>query len=204
MPQVRKEHIQQQIVDAAARVFARDGYSGAGIAAIAEAAGVSAGNVYRYYDGKDALFEAVVPDAFVHRFRTLLRRRMTALAGVSDVATLGPKAAWRAASEEFLAFAIEHRLQVVVLLGRAEGTRLEGFGERIVGEMVRLTIAHFRALRPGLKVTGSMRFNLDRIYRSHVATTVETLSRFDDEATIRAAVAEYGKYHLAGLKHFFA
>lgn len=47
-----------QILDGAARVFARDGYEGASMSRIAAEAGVSKGTLYNYFAGKAELFSA--------------------------------------------------------------------------------------------------------------------------------------------------
>jgi AcrR family transcriptional regulator len=51
-----------QLLDAAERVFARDGFRGASIAAIAEEAGYSHGAVYSNFNGKDDLFLVLVEE----------------------------------------------------------------------------------------------------------------------------------------------
>ncbi|WP_437731139.1 TetR/AcrR family transcriptional regulator [Sorangium sp. So ce1335] len=204
MAQVLKDDVQQSIAAAALTVFAQKGYESATMAEIARAAGVSTGNIYRYYANKDALFYAVVDDGFVRAFALLLRRRVKALDGVDDIRTLPPTAAYHLASEELLRFCIENRLRVVILLGRAGGSRYARFADETAGRLVELAIEHFRALDPCLQVTEATRFNLDQIYRSLVGTMVSTLARFDDEAAIREAVDGYARYHLAGLKSFFA
>ncbi|TQF00889.1 MAG: TetR/AcrR family transcriptional regulator [Spiribacter salinus] len=43
------------ILDAAARVFAQQGFDRASMSALAEEAGISKANIYHYYSGKDAL-----------------------------------------------------------------------------------------------------------------------------------------------------
>ncbi len=58
----------QQIMDAAAKVFAADGYSKAGMAAIAAAAGISKGNIYHYYKNKEDLLYAIL-DAYLSALR---------------------------------------------------------------------------------------------------------------------------------------
>jgi AcrR family transcriptional regulator len=204
MAQYLKDDVQESIARAALATFATKGYASATVAEIARAAAVSTGNVYRYYENKEVLFHTVVPDDFVQTLTSLLRKRVKALAGVDDVRTLDAKAPYRIASEELLRFCIDNRLRVVVLLGRAHGSRLEGFAEETVQELIRLAIAHFRTLQPGLRLTEAMRFNLTQIYRSFVGTMVETLARFEDEPVIREVLAGFGKYHLVGLKSFFA
>ncbi|MCV2893364.1 TetR/AcrR family transcriptional regulator [Lentibacter sp. XHP0401] len=52
-----KDHAakQEAILEAAARVFASEGFDRASMAALAREAGISKANIYHYYDSKDAL-----------------------------------------------------------------------------------------------------------------------------------------------------
>jgi AcrR family transcriptional regulator len=204
MPQVLKDDVRRRLIDTALAVFAARGYAGATMGDIAAAAGISTGNVYRYFPGKQELFDAAVPPAFVRSFRSLLRRRVRALDGVRDVAELAPGAPYHLASAELLRFCIDHQLGVIVLLARAEGSRYERFAEHTVDDLVRLAIAHFAALDPSLEVSWMMRWSLSEIYRAFVRVLVRILERFETEPAIRQAVDAYTRYHLAGLKSFFA
>ncbi|MFI4902715.1 MAG: TetR/AcrR family transcriptional regulator [Burkholderiales bacterium] len=57
--QARSQQTVEAILDAAARVFGRDGYAGATTNRIADVAGVSIGSVYQYFPNKDALVVAL-------------------------------------------------------------------------------------------------------------------------------------------------
>ncbi|MFF7211971.1 TetR/AcrR family transcriptional regulator [Streptomyces sp. NPDC008238] len=62
MPKVSEEHLRarrEQILDAAARCFARSGFHRTTIQDIAAEAGASAGLVYRYFTDKDAMVVAI-------------------------------------------------------------------------------------------------------------------------------------------------
>ena len=61
----KREARYQQLLQAALRVFARDGIDGASVADIAEAAGVAKGSVYLYFDSKEALAGDLVRYLFV-------------------------------------------------------------------------------------------------------------------------------------------
>ncbi len=56
----RKERTKSELVDAARAVFLRRGFHGASLDEIAEEAGYTKGAVYSNFDGKDALFLAVL------------------------------------------------------------------------------------------------------------------------------------------------
>src|SRR2546421_9201477 len=65
MPKVSEEHLEarrQQIVDAALACFARDGFHRATMQDICREAELSPGAIYRYFDGKDAIIEAIADE----------------------------------------------------------------------------------------------------------------------------------------------
>jgi AcrR family transcriptional regulator len=49
----------EQILEAAVKVFARRGFGNATVAEIAEEAGVAAGTIYNYFEGKEELFMSI-------------------------------------------------------------------------------------------------------------------------------------------------
>ncbi|UKS25941.1 TetR/AcrR family transcriptional regulator [Paenibacillus sp. HWE-109] len=64
MVQVLKEELRQAILRAAEDEFMQHGYAAASVLHIAKKVGVSVGNLYRYYAGKEALFDSVVNPVF--------------------------------------------------------------------------------------------------------------------------------------------
>lgn len=197
MPQYLKEEVRKEIARAALETFAADGYAGARIPDIAARAGVSTGNIYRYFKNKDELFYAVVDEPFAATFLRVLRRRVRALQAVRDPVQ-PDEAAWRAA-DELLAFWIENRLKVVVILSRAQGSRYEDFPGRIVHELARLTTAHY-CRRAGAEALDPNRvFVLERVFENTLAMIVAILLSTDDAAVIRARFTSFWRYQLAGL-----
>lgn len=199
MAQVLKPEVKSAIAEAALRVFAREGFAQATMAMIAHEAGISAGNVYRYYAGKDVLFEEVVPAAWVRRFRALLRARVLAARGHGDARSLARDEVYARAAEAIVEHTISHRLRTIIVLGRAEGTRYARVRQSVIEELTSLAEAHARAVRGPVGDPELLRFTLARVYEGFVATHVAALERFDDPARIRAAVITYGAYHLPGL-----
>jgi AcrR family transcriptional regulator len=62
----KREARYRQLLQAALKVFARDGIDGASVADIAEAAGVAKGSVYLYFDSKEALAGDLVRHIFTY------------------------------------------------------------------------------------------------------------------------------------------
>jgi TetR/AcrR family transcriptional regulator, transcriptional repressor of aconitase len=65
MPKVTQEHLdarRAEILDGARRAFAQYGYSGATVARLEEATGLSRGAIFHYFAGKKDLFAAVSAD----------------------------------------------------------------------------------------------------------------------------------------------
>jgi AcrR family transcriptional regulator len=62
--QILKQDTKDKIRLEAKRAFLANGYRKASMRAIAEASGITAGNIYRYYENKEALFSSVIRDAY--------------------------------------------------------------------------------------------------------------------------------------------
>jgi len=75
--------VRERILDAASKVFAAEGFAGATIDAIGQAAGFTKGAVYSNFDSKDELFLALLDREFELRGAQIV----TALEGGSDITT---------------------------------------------------------------------------------------------------------------------
>jgi AcrR family transcriptional regulator len=194
MPQVLKDDVRVRIEAAALEVFAARGYARATMTAIAERAGVGTASTYRYHAGKRALFDAVVPREIARDFEALLDRRVHALArrmraGRRGGADLG---------DELLRFWMAHRLAVVILLDRADGTSYAGFGARFVERLVDATMGAPGGGRP----PRAARFVLARIFDSTRRTLAAILEAHADEDGLRQAIEAFWSYQIPGLEGF--
>jgi AcrR family transcriptional regulator len=107
-----RQRKQQEILACAARVFARNGFPGTDMQAIADDAGVAKGTLYLYFDGKEELFLAAVDQGM-----TCLRTAVDdAVEGLADPLEVIEKAIFA-----YLRFFKEHPEQVeLLILERAE------------------------------------------------------------------------------------
>ena len=199
MPQVLKEEVRTRILGSALQEFASRGYLGATMGGIAGRADVGTASLYRYYDSKDALFVAVVTPALAERFESLLERRVRALAK----RVLGGGAPGEDdRGGELLDFWIANRLAVVVLLDRAEGTAYAHYGQRFVDHLVSETLTQIRAARPGVRIGGTSRFVLERIFENTRRMLASILEQHDEPRALSEAIEAFWSYQIPGLRGF--
>lgn len=202
MPQTLKTSVRTRILAAAAEAFAREGFAAARLTDIAAEAGVSTGNLYRYYPNKAALFDAVVPRDVAARLLRLMRARVRELGTLAEWRSATAPGSARAAA--LLDFWIEHRLAVVILLAGARGSALAHVRPLIVRELTRLADAYV-ASRPGGEGASSVpRVVLVQLFSSTLDMIVAILRAHDDAAEIRTAFAAFWRYQLAGLEALLA
>lgn len=79
----KAEATRQSILDAAARIFRRDGYSGARLSDIAAEIGMKAGSLYYHFGSREALVEAVL-EVGTQRTHARLVERLAALGEGGD------------------------------------------------------------------------------------------------------------------------
>lgn len=61
MAQFKKDEVRSKILDAARELFIRTGVEETRISDVARMAGISVGNLYRYFEGKEQLVDAICP-----------------------------------------------------------------------------------------------------------------------------------------------
>ncbi|MCK6552045.1 TetR/AcrR family transcriptional regulator [Myxococcota bacterium] len=201
MAQVLKEEVRARILDAALEIFAARGFVGATMGQIAERASLATGALYRYYPGKQELFDAVITPELAREHERLLEGSVRSM---SFIASGAPAPAAAPGAEVLLRFWVEHRLAVVVLLDRAEGTAYQDHGARFVEQLVKLTIAELREAHPGVRIGAPVKAVLTRIFESTRRTIAALLEENDTEESLRTAIAAFRSYQVAGLRGFVA
>lgn len=200
MAQTLKPEIASRILSAAEHVFAECGYEKATMAAIAERADLSTGNAYRYFAGKDALFDALISDDFAAELLKLVRQRVESLARAPSLTALD--AAAQADAEALLQFFCAQRLRVITLLDRAAGSRHAGFQERFIQSLLGPTRARLKADLGAARLPDTVETVLHSVFRNTVQSLVHILAAYADEAKIREAFSAFWSYQLAGLAGF--
>lgn len=101
--QYLKDNVRQKIYNAAVAEFKASGYQDASIRNIAKNAGISLGNIYRYYENKEALYLAIV-QPLMESVREFAKERY--FAAGDDLHSV---------SEKLSDFMVEHDDEIVIL-----------------------------------------------------------------------------------------
>ncbi|TDV40392.1 TetR/AcrR family transcriptional regulator [Actinophytocola oryzae] len=149
MPKVSAEHLanrRRQILDAAAKCFADNGFHRTSMQDIVKGSGLSAGLIYRYFTGKDDMIAAIVEE---------WQTRRTATLGAADLDTgfldlLRTIAGEESAQERNLSMQAwaetvrEPRIRALARQGVDDTVR--AFGDTVPESVVRVGIAIYQGL----------------------------------------------------------
>jgi AcrR family transcriptional regulator len=109
----------EQILDAAKNVFADAGYHEASINAIIERAGIARGTFYLYFEGKAAVFDALLDQAMAD-----LRSRITRI-DIENPDAPPPQVQLRSGLVQLLEYVLSDRELAVILLSGARAPEAE-------------------------------------------------------------------------------
>lgn len=131
--QYKKESVREKILEAARKEYRRKGFRGGNISTIAENAGVPVGNLYRYFDGKTGVLDAIVKPAY-----DALPKLMAELEQVEilDSATLSQT--MPVLSGGLLRFFDTFGEDILILVDCCDGTRYEDFFSELTGRVSRI------------------------------------------------------------------
>lgn len=188
---------------AGGQAFAELGYDATTMAAVAERAGSSVGNLYKYFANKHELFDAVVPAELARELGAMTHARIRALGTARDVRELASESPYHVLASELLDYCLARREAVVVLLARAQGTRFASFAADLVADLVSWALTYARAAYPALRTSPELSYALRQAYESFLSGISDALLRFRDETRVRKVISLLTAHHQAGLKRLF-
>lgn len=144
-----------QVLDAAAWVFARKGYRQASVSDIIERAGVARGTFYLYFDGKEAVFLAIV-----ETFHVRVKSAFEALDAAAETTRgEGPRAVLEASFRRWMEFFAAHRDVTQVVL--REASSVDPRFEQAFIELRQSALTRFSARFRKFQELGSARPSID-------------------------------------------
>ncbi len=126
--QVLKTEVRSKILQEAEQVFYDKGYANASMREIATRAGVTVGNIYRYYKNKDALFSAIVDDTYM-KLMDIVDMEILDHYGFSEE---GYGVLKQTIITKVMEILQKNRLVTMILLEGSNGTRYENFKEAYI------------------------------------------------------------------------
>lgn len=123
--QVLKEEMRKRIYDSAIREFYDKGFNSASMREIARGAGMTVGNLYRYFEDKEALFYSVISPAY---------DSLIELVGesIDRGKSQFDSSFFESLSEHILKISKEHKIELLILFEGSAGTRFERAKDELV------------------------------------------------------------------------
>lgn len=124
-----KEEVKEKILASAVIKFKEQGFAGASMRQIASSAGVSLGNVYRYFENKEALFNAIVEPvyksyiSFIHDIDNLILEE--AASSKKSPADASNMAEINEIKDKLLEICEEHYTELLIIMDKSSGTKYE-------------------------------------------------------------------------------
>lgn len=128
--QVLKEEVRQKVKKAAIAEFEENGYQKTSMRSIALNAGVTVGNLYRYFENKDDLFNVIIQPAFqeiykfIDEFARFKKSKLSEEKQKEDFIKMF--------EESLIRIYIQHRSELVILLNGSKGSQMGNAREQII------------------------------------------------------------------------
>lgn len=196
--QIKKDAIEKQIKNAARIKFAEKGFKGVSMRDIAQKAGVSVGNIYHYYNNKEALFNSIITPAFVDEFKLIITEKTRSIVAL-DQDGLGNNPSIILLSDEYFNFISKYRLEFIILLGNAHGTKYENEHQNIINMFVETAIS-FAESTIKESITEEKRFLICVLYSNMFQSMIDILIEYEHRPAIKELIKSLTLYHIQGLR----
>ena len=198
MAQILKEDIKRRIDDAALEIFCEMGYQGAVMADIARVAGVSVGNIYRYYKNKEELFHLLVPLEIINTFRDMIGNKFMIADGM-DLKNARYAPAMNLMDERLLDYLVTYRRQIIITMEEKEGNPYQGFKDELVGLMTEMALRYTNTVDRPIHIDELKKRMLRLVYENLYNAVVEILKTYTRADDIIAAFESLLDYHFFGV-----
>lgn len=196
MAQYKKDQVKENIDAAALKVFSRKGYQAAKISDISACAGVSVGNIYRYYKNKDEIFYSVVPEDFPSRILEEVHSKISTEKFNHNTCN----GIMEKIAEAFIRFMLSNRERILILFSGSSGTRYSGLRSELVGSLLSIV----SMIYPDQYDSYLQRFGSDDVLHLIYENLIEAYSQIlgsdtCDDAALIDKIRQIDRYHFAGI-----
>ncbi len=200
--QFLKEELRVKILESATNEFYDKGYGKASMRTIAKHSGITVGNIYRYFDGKEALFEAVVNEAY-ERFYEIVSSDVD-----DEIIKSNDDNLFEIMRNKIITALVEcvseKRIELLILLRGATGTKYELMKEDFYKLIYGKVILHFEHNFNGTKNNDHVIFITGVISRSCVEGLVESIIRYQEPEALQASMEMIFDYYFINFDERFS
>jgi Transcriptional regulator len=195
MPQIQKEAVRNEIIDKALFLFAKKGYDESSMGDVAKAAGISVGNVYRYFKSKEDLLNEIIPSSFISNFKKMIFTKLGA--GKSDtIREQSQNKEYLEYSEQFLKSIIENKSKFIILINCTKSEKCYMFRKELFEYWVQIFIDQFVKEEEKVEIS---RPTITLLFKSLIGLYLEILKKDVDEETYLHELKQVTRYHIFGL-----
>jgi AcrR family transcriptional regulator len=195
--QRKKDTVKELIDSSAMKVFSEKGYLNAKIADIAKESGVSVGNIYRYYGGKEDIFYGLISQDFFSSFKEKVFSKV---------------ASWKQreqnprenllADQQFIDSILKNKGIFLILCNGCKGTKYENFKSEMISYLTSLFMDSYKdKLNGGIKKDSDM---VRLIYEKYIDIFSSVLRNAKNEEELREKLEILNQYHTHGITSFLS
>lgn len=133
--QYKKKVINDRIIEAGKEEYLEKGYRGGNISTIAASAGVPVGNLYRYFDGKSGLLDAIVKPA-----KEALPKIINELSGLDENGEMSLGELMALLADKLVTIFEDFGKEIIILVDKCATTRYEDFGDDVTKQVAMIVL----------------------------------------------------------------
>ncbi|MCR4429678.1 MAG: TetR/AcrR family transcriptional regulator [Tepidanaerobacteraceae bacterium] len=185
--QTLKEEVRNNICRAAVDEFWKKGFCNASMRAIAKNAGITVGNLYRYFKDKEDLFNAVI-------FETHARLIRYVKHNIGLMMNRPGKSFFEHMADTILAIRKENLRELIILFEGSRGTRYENVKEEVINMVEKFVNDEYL---PGIKgfTKGLDPFISHVIASGFIEGLIMINKRYDDSCQLRRAISQFINFY---------
>ncbi|GAB6991160.1 TetR/AcrR family transcriptional regulator [Paenibacillus pini] len=189
--QILKEDVRNSILKAALAEFKAYDYSDASMRRISAAAGVTTGNIYRYFSNKEGLFEALVDPVYEKLMAYIMDIKQEIELGYPQEAD-SPKYMLMVENTIVILFE-ESSAELTILLNRSAGSKYSHVKSRIVTLVVSILERVFISMKKeeSAELTVQERNTIDMLSGTIVEGVCLILREQEDGETVKTLVNQF-------------
>lgn len=202
MAQTLKYDVNKKIKDSALKMFFKMGYIQTTIGDISADAGISTGNIYRYYKSKDELFYSLITPEIIKQMMSLLKLKISAVNGL-NIADARLKGTMDNADSTVLEFIVKYRMHIIIAIDKSQETKYQFLKKELIDFMIKRVHEYLLSIgNDHLFNTDVKKHMLEIIYTNFIQAFLEVIKRYDSNEKIIESYRSLLEYHYMGINKF--